>query len=256
MLTGRPRQARGLKQSPLDFRAWTSTSTSRARVRRSSSSTPICDSRMWEPQWGRSRRPPGGPPGPARLWALFPAARAIFGWPGPRRAPGGARKRTGGAGGRLLWRRRGPPGRRGTPRSGRRARPGRRVLPGHAWSEEVKAFWAEEEAALERGDLDAAVEVNMRMWVDGRRLPGRSTQRCASVSRMQRRVPAAAAGRGSGGGGGAGAGCGRLGEIRAPALVVVGEADVTDLHDIAERLAGDPRRPPGHHRRCCPSAEP
>jgi pimeloyl-ACP methyl ester carboxylesterase len=29
----------------------------------------------------------------------------------------------------------------------------------------------------------------------------------------------------------------RLGEIRAPALVVVGEADVTDLHDIAERLA-------------------
>ena len=34
----------------------------------------------------------------------------------------------------------------------------------------------------------------------------------------------------------------RLGEIRAPALVVVGEADVTDLHDIAERLAGDPRR--------------
>ena len=29
----------------------------------------------------------------------------------------------------------------------------------------------------------------------------------------------------------------RLGEIRAPALVVVGEEDVTDFHDIAERLA-------------------
>jgi 3-oxoadipate enol-lactonase len=113
-------------------------------------------------------------------------------------------------------------------------------LPGHAWSEEVKAFWAEEEAALERGDLDAAVEVNLRMWVDGRRPPGAVDPTVRGrVGEMQRRafelqvpvgdqaeeealVPDVAA---------------RLGEIRAPALVVVGEEDVTDLRDIAERLA-------------------
>jgi 3-oxoadipate enol-lactonase len=121
-------------------------------------------------------------------------------------------------------------------------------LPGHAWSEEVKAFWAEEEAALERGDLDAAVEVNLRMWVDGRRPPGAVDPTVRErVGEMQRRafelqlpvgdqaeeealVPEVAA---------------RLGEIRAPALVVVGEADVTDLHDIAERLARE--IPDGRH---------
>ena len=63
------------------------------------------------------------------------------------------------------------------------------ALPGHAWSDEVKASWAEEEAALERGDLDAAVEVNLRMWVDGRRRPPRAVdptvrERVRSVRRV------------------------------------------------------------------------
>src|SRR5439155_8811975 len=62
-------------------------------------------------------------------------------------------------------------------------------LPGHAWSDETRAGWAEEEAALERGDLDAAVEVNLRMWVDG---PRRSAGAVAAgvrerVGEMQRR---------------------------------------------------------------------
>src|SRR5262245_40808002 len=42
-------------------------------------------------------------------------------------------------------------------------------VPGHDWSEEVVAGWEEEEAAIDRGDLDAAVEVKVRMWLDGRR---------------------------------------------------------------------------------------
>jgi 3-oxoadipate enol-lactonase len=122
------------------------------------------------------------------------------------------------------------------------------ALPGHAWSEEVKASWAEEEAALERGDLDAAVEVNLRMWVDGRRLPGAVDPTVRErVREMQRRAfelqvpvwdqadeealtPDVGA---------------RLGEIGAPALVVVGEDDVTDLHDIAGRLARE--IPDGRH---------
>ena len=46
-------------------------------------------------------------------------------------------------------------------------------LPGHSWSPEVRVYQAEEEAALERGDIDAGVEANVRMWVDGpRRQPG------------------------------------------------------------------------------------
>jgi pimeloyl-ACP methyl ester carboxylesterase len=121
-------------------------------------------------------------------------------------------------------------------------------LPSHAWSEEVKASWAEEEAALVRGDLDAAVEVNLRMWVDGRRAPGVVDPTVREhVGEMQRRAfelevpvwdqakeealaPDVAA---------------RLGEIRVPALVVVGEEDVTDLHNIAERLARE--LPDGRH---------
>jgi 3-oxoadipate enol-lactonase len=45
------------------------------------------------------------------------------------------------------------------------------TLPGFAWSDRVRAFGADEEAALERGDLDAAVEADLRMWVDGPRRP-------------------------------------------------------------------------------------
>jgi 3-oxoadipate enol-lactonase len=115
------------------------------------------------------------------------------------------------------------------------------ALPGHAWSDEVTALWTEEQAALERGDLDAAVEVNLRMWVDGRRRPPSAVDPTVRerVGEMQRRAfqlqvpvgdqaeeealaPDVAA---------------RLDEIRAPALVLVGEEDATDLHHIAERLA-------------------
>ncbi len=122
-------------------------------------------------------------------------------------------------------------------------------LPGHDWSEETRAGWAEEEAALEAGDLDEAVEVNLRMWLDG---PRRSTgdvdpQVSTWVAEMQRRafelqlpigddadeeplVPDLAE---------------RLGEINAPTLIVVGEEDVPDMHAISERLE---REIPGARR--------
>jgi 3-oxoadipate enol-lactonase len=113
-------------------------------------------------------------------------------------------------------------------------------LPGHEWSEEIKAGWGEEEAALEAGDLDAAVEVSLRTWVDG---PRRSPEDVnpdvrARVAEMQRRafelqlpfeetaeeellVPDLAE---------------RLGEIGAPTLVIVGDEDTPDMHAIVERL--------------------
>ena len=42
-------------------------------------------------------------------------------------------------------------------------------LPDHEWSKEVESSWAAEEDALARGDLDAAVAANVRMWLAGPR---------------------------------------------------------------------------------------
>jgi 3-oxoadipate enol-lactonase len=114
-------------------------------------------------------------------------------------------------------------------------------LPGFAWSDQVRASWAEEEAALERGDLDAAVEVNLRMWVDGPRRPLTAVDSAVRehVRQMQRRafqlqVPVwedaveellvSDLAR-------------RVSAVRAPTLVLVGEQDVSDFHQIAAQLA-------------------
>jgi 3-oxoadipate enol-lactonase len=115
------------------------------------------------------------------------------------------------------------------------------ALPGHEWSDAVRRFGDEEDAALERGDLDAAVEANLRLWVDG---PNRQADQVdpsvrSFVAEMQRRafelqLPASEEAQeellvpdaGS-----------RLGELDMPTLVIVGAEDVSDIHAIADRLA-------------------
>jgi 3-oxoadipate enol-lactonase len=113
-------------------------------------------------------------------------------------------------------------------------------LPGHEWSDELRAEWAEEETAFEARDLDAAVEVSLRTWVDGphRRPEDVDPDVRRRVAEMQRRAYELALGieedeeellvedLAD-----------RLGEVRAPTLVVVGEEDQPDMHAIAERLA-------------------
>jgi len=116
-------------------------------------------------------------------------------------------------------------------------------LPGHEWSEELKATWEEEEAALRAGDLDGAVEVSLRTWVDGpRRRPGdvdadvrarvAEMQRCAYELQLpfeesaEEELLVEDVGQ-------------RLGEIEAPTLVLIGEEDVPDLQAIADRLAAE-----------------
>jgi pimeloyl-ACP methyl ester carboxylesterase len=114
------------------------------------------------------------------------------------------------------------------------------ALGGHDWSEPVKRYLDEEDAAVERGDLDHATELNLEMWVDG---PHRTPDQVDPVVRQRVREmqldlfrawvaqagaleweqelePAARE---------------RLGEINAPTLVVIGEKDVDDIHELAQR---------------------
>src|SRR5262245_36566686 len=106
-------------------------------------------------------------------------------------------------------------------------------LDGHEWSKEVRAFGAEEDAALERGDFDATVDANVRLWladdVDAEvRALVAEMQRTAFERQVGHEVrsvplePPAST---------------RLGEIGVPTLVVTGEEDVPDIHEIADKLA-------------------
>jgi len=114
-------------------------------------------------------------------------------------------------------------------------------LPDHAWSDAVRRYGEEEEAALARSDLEAAVEANLRMWVDGpRRRPHEvdpavrrlvaEMQRCAFELQLpvwdeaeeELLVPDVGS---------------RYVELRVPTLVLVGGEDVSDMHTLAERLA-------------------
>jgi pimeloyl-ACP methyl ester carboxylesterase len=114
-------------------------------------------------------------------------------------------------------------------------------LPDWDWSEDMQRFGKEEDEALEAGDLDRAVELNVRFWVDGpRRERGAADPEVRElVGAMQRQAfevpvpdpepttpppldPPASE---------------RLGEIAAPTLVVVGDEDVDDMKQIADVLA-------------------
>jgi pimeloyl-ACP methyl ester carboxylesterase len=121
------------------------------------------------------------------------------------------------------------------------------VAPGGALLGEapdvLRSVWRAEGEALDQGDLDAAVEVNLRAWVDG---PARSREAVdpavrAFVGGMQRRAfelpgwdgngapeselePSAAD---------------RLDELRVPVLVLVGMADWPPVIEVAERIGRD-----------------
>jgi len=106
-------------------------------------------------------------------------------------------------------------------------------------SEEMERFGEKEEALLERGDLDGATELNLRMWVDG---PHRTPDQVAPELRERVRVmqreafamelpegvqvarlePPAEK---------------RLDEIRVPTLVIIGALDVPYVLEASEQLA-------------------
>ena len=113
-------------------------------------------------------------------------------------------------------------------------------LPGHDWSPEAREFFTAEDLALERGDLDAAAELNVCFWVVG---PHRSPEQVDAsvrdrVHEMQKHAfelqlptweqaeerPVAADL------------ADRLAEIEQPTLVLVGADDQPDIHAIADQL--------------------
>ncbi len=107
---------------------------------------------------------------------------------------------------------------------------------GHEFSGEILCFEAEEEDALERGDLEAATELNLRMWVDGpHRKPEDVDPAIREVVRamqlqafsvpvpegveLRPLVPEAIT---------------RLGEIQVPTLVIVGDQDVAEFLELSD----------------------
>jgi 3-oxoadipate enol-lactonase len=116
-------------------------------------------------------------------------------------------------------------------------------FPGWEWAEATRASWAAEEAAYEAGDLETAAEESVRLWVDG---PNRSpadvdADMRAAVTAMVLRSYELQEGAWE-----AGADeedvldpplGGRLGEVRCPTLVLVGDHDVADMQAIAAHVA-------------------
>jgi len=106
-----------------------------------------------------------------------------------------------------------------------------------SWSESAQAGFAEEEEAIEHGDLAAAAAQQARMWLapdaapEVRELTEAMTLRSyeqqlpmeGQVNAVWPEVPAET----------------RLGEIGAPTLVVVGAEDLEDIKSMAEKLAGE-----------------
>jgi pimeloyl-ACP methyl ester carboxylesterase len=100
-------------------------------------------------------------------------------------------------------------------------------VPAWDWTEEMRDYFAAEEAAIRAGDLDAATEVNLEFWV--------APEHWDEVRPQQRRAlelqtaheepetiwpefPA-------------------LSSLRAPTLVIVGDDDKSDFRAIAQHLA-------------------
>jgi 3-oxoadipate enol-lactonase len=108
-------------------------------------------------------------------------------------------------------------------------------------NEAVRKSWEEEEALVEAGDVDGAVEVNLRVWVDGvsRAADEVDPDVRERLREMQRRAfevqmavpdagpeepfePQAST---------------RLGEIGCPVLILVGDLDQPAIREVADQLA-------------------
>jgi pimeloyl-ACP methyl ester carboxylesterase len=105
-------------------------------------------------------------------------------------------------------------------------------LPGVAWSDETRAGWTEEEAAFERGDLEAAADTSVRMWVHRPEVVERVREMqvkayendlaVGDAAEEELFVPDVAE---------------RAAEVSAPTLVLTGDEDRPEMLTLADRLA-------------------
>jgi pimeloyl-ACP methyl ester carboxylesterase len=100
-------------------------------------------------------------------------------------------------------------------------------LPAWDWTEEMRGYFAAEEAAIEAGDLDAATEINLAFWVKPENHDEvRPQQRRALELQTAHEEPDAIWPEFP-----------ELSTLHVPTLVVVGEDDKGDFGAIAQHLA-------------------
>ena len=111
-------------------------------------------------------------------------------------------------------------------------------LPGWKWSDAMDGFDAAETEAVERGDLDEASWINVRFWVDGVGRPGgvadpsvrqrvfEMQKHAFEIDNPDAKLTWLVDDRAE-----------RLGEVRAPTLLVVGELDQPDFLAIGRHMA-------------------
>lgn len=109
---------------------------------------------------------------------------------------------------------------------------------GESPSPRIRRFWEQEDAALEAGDLEAAVELNLRLWVDGpQRMPKdvdpavRRRVRTMQLEAFQKVVPEDAALQPL-----SPPAIRRLDAVKAPTLILVGQLDLEEKRVLARRL--------------------
>jgi len=105
------------------------------------------------------------------------------------------------------------------------------------WGDEIRHGWSEEAEAIEAGDMERAIEINLRMWVDGpQRTPGQvdPTMRQRVHEMLELNLPRQ----------GEGEALDleplaitRLDQIKAPTLVIVGDKDAPEIIDSSRLLA-------------------
>ena len=103
------------------------------------------------------------------------------------------------------------------------------ALAGHEWSAQAEALGAAEEAALACGDLDAAVELNLRTWTADpvvRETVAPMTRRALELQ-LAAQAEAAEPPPPD------------LSRLAAPALVLYGDRDLPDFPRIARRIAAE-----------------
>ncbi|KJY35930.1 alpha/beta hydrolase [Streptomyces sp. NRRL S-495] len=108
--------------------------------------------------------------------------------------------------------------------------------PGYDWSADMIAYDEAETAALEAGDLDAAVRVNLDMWLRG---PARGWDEVADglADRLRDPMRTSLVNQSVVGEHSQGPSAREVSAVAVPTLVGVGRLDVPDFQDIARRYA-------------------